>query len=342
MNFAADSSDHSLLIFYIPGDLTDSGHEIQSFAVALGARKKGMMIALPTGLLKDEFVAPGRVVEEDALLGPATTFEVDLILDDEFTGTAYFAGFKGEVVVADFANVLNLLRDYDPVTDSTEEIHSFHEVHHAAIPSAADLLAQAMNWVENEGASRVHFYSAREEPTTKAAESCCKVYDQCRPSRTAVGFASSGLFDHGSGSGRRNYEQATGRSDSSCICHSCRRARFFGHLSSYPQDATGISKTSIARTVRAPAKALQLLGPPPRTRASPKTSGPALLQFDEPLDPLKAPPETPEQILSQQSMALNALVSHLIQGGGNLGLDYHAGGTSSSSTKGTIRREKLQ
>ena len=168
MNFAADSSDHSLLIFYIPGDLTDSGHEIQSFAVALGARKKGMMIALPTGLLKDEFVAPGRVVEEDALLGPATTFEVDLILDDEFTGTAYFAGFKGEVVVADFANVLNLLRDYDPVTDSTEEIHSFHEVHHAAIPSAADLLAQAMNWVENEGASRVHFYSAREEPTTKA------------------------------------------------------------------------------------------------------------------------------------------------------------------------------
>ena len=141
VNFAADSSDHSLLVFYIPGDLTDSGHEIQSFAIPLVARKKRMMIAMPTGLLKDEFLAPGRVVEEDALLGPATTFEVDLILEDEFTGAAYPAGFKGEVVVADFANdVLNFLRDYDPVTDSTEEIHSFHEVHHAAIPSAVSLL----------------------------------------------------------------------------------------------------------------------------------------------------------------------------------------------------------
>ena len=89
-------------------------------------------------------------------------------------------------------------------------------------------------------------------------------------------------------------------------------------------------------------KALQLLGPPPRTWAFSVTSGLGHQLLDDPWDPLKAPPETPDQILSHQTMALNALVSHLVQGGDSIGLDYHAGGTSSSSTKGTIKREKLQ
>ena len=40
------------------------------------------------------------------------------------------------------------------------------------------------------------------------------------------------------------------------------------------------------------AKTLQLLGPPPRTRASPMTSGIALQPYDEPRNPLKNPPET--------------------------------------------------
>ena len=68
--------------------------------------------------------------------------------------------------------------------------------------------------------------------------------------------------------------------------------------------------------------------------ASPLTSGPALPQFDEPYDPLGAPPDPQDQILSQQTAALNALVSHLVQGGGEgLGVDYHGGGAASSSTK---------
>ena len=72
------------------------------------------------------------------------------------------------------------------------------------------------------------------------------------------------------------------------------------------------------------------------------TSGLGLGLLDEPYDPVKAPPETQEQILSQQAVALNALVSHLVQGGEGLSFDYHSGGAGSSSTRGAIKREKLQ
>ena len=47
--------------------------------------------------------------------------------------------------------------------------------------------------------------------------------------------------------------------------------------------------------------------------------------------------------LSQQSAALTALVSHLIQGGDSFGLEASGStGASSSSTRGTLKREQLQ
>ena len=247
-------------------------------------------VNFPTGLLKDEFLAPGRVVEEDALLGPATTFEVDLILEDEFTGAAYPAGFKSEVVVADFANdVLSLLRDYDPVTDSTEEIHSFHEVHHAAIPSAADLLAQAMNWVENEGASRVHFYSAREEPMTKAVSAPKKaaakrltnaaLAEQLSALQAQVSLIVAQQAEGGEAMNRQLAEVTA--PTSATPAGGLVSLGTSAVIPKVPPVSQGLQSPGTART---PAKALQLLGPPPRTRTSPKTSGPTLPQFDEPLD----------------------------------------------------------
>ena len=106
-----------------------------------------------------------------------------------------------------------------------------------------------------------------------------------------------------------------------------------------PAVSLGLQTPVVSKTA---SKALQMLGPPPKTRASPVISGLGLGQFDEPYDPVSAPAETPDQILSQQAVALNALVSHLVQGGDGLSLDFHSGGASSSSTKGTIKREKLQ
>ena len=102
-------------------DMTEEGVETQSFAIPLVSRKKGMMLALPVGLIKSGLLSPGGPIDEDALVGPSHTFEVDSILEDEFTGAPYSAGTKVDVLVADFSNdILPLLRDYDPVSDSED------------------------------------------------------------------------------------------------------------------------------------------------------------------------------------------------------------------------------
>ena len=81
------------------------------------------------------------------------------------------AGFKGEVAVVDFSNdilseFLSCLRDYDPVTDATEEVLGIHETNPQAIRAAAELLALGL---KSETAARTHFYSARDEPVHKVA-----------------------------------------------------------------------------------------------------------------------------------------------------------------------------
>lgn len=86
-----------------------------------------MILAMPIGLLKDELMAPGRVVDEDALVSPTSIFEIDMILEDEFARALYPAGFKSDVVMVDFStDVLSFLRDYNPVTASIEEVQCSH------------------------------------------------------------------------------------------------------------------------------------------------------------------------------------------------------------------------
>ena len=166
--FAASTLDHSLLVVHLSDELTESGLEVQAFAVPLIARRKGMMIAMPIGLLKQTVLTSSGPIDDEALLGPSRSFEVDLLVEDETSGTSYPSGARGEVLVVDFSNdILPFLRDYDPVTDSTEEIACFDDHHPNAIPAAADLLNLVLMWAETDTASRTHFYSARDEPMTK-------------------------------------------------------------------------------------------------------------------------------------------------------------------------------
>ena len=86
--FAATSTDHSLLVLHLAEELTESGTELQMFAVPLVARKKGMLLAIPMGLLKSSLMFPEGPIDEEALVGPSCVFEVDMILEDEFTGAS--------------------------------------------------------------------------------------------------------------------------------------------------------------------------------------------------------------------------------------------------------------
>ena len=277
-------------------------------------------------------------------IGPSHVFEVDMILEDEFAGASYAAGFKSDILVVDFSDdVLNYLREYDPVTDSTEVVHGFHDVHTQAIPSPSDLLAMVLSWAESEVLPCVQFYSAREEPRVKTPQTPKKAPAK-RLTNAALAVQVSQLSaqvsllvaQQSKAVQNAGNPQVVGLTNAARVTEPGVLAPT-GPVPKMPPVSQGLQAPG---PPRAPAIALQLLGPPPKTRTSPLTSGPGL--FEEPYDPIQAPPNTPEQILSQQSVALNALVSHLIQGGDSIGLDLPSGGASSSSTRGTAKREKLQ
>ena len=92
------------------------------------------------------------------------------MVDEDEAGTIFQAGFRSEVLIIDFSDdVLTHLREYDPVTDSLEEIYSFSEASPTALPALPDLVAAAHAWAEEEGAARLHFDCARDEPVPKTS-----------------------------------------------------------------------------------------------------------------------------------------------------------------------------
>lgn len=109
------------------------------------------------GIFQEEFLSPLGGFSEDALLGPSTTFEVDIILEEDELGNVFSSGFKSEVLVADFTNsVLPFLREYEPVTDSLIDVVSFSENAPNAMPAAQELLSMALTWATGAD-GRVHF-----------------------------------------------------------------------------------------------------------------------------------------------------------------------------------------
>ena len=340
--FASQHADPSLLVMTVPSEMTAGGISIQAFAVPLDARRGGVLLALPTGLFPLSLTSPTAGFEDEDMIGPSTIIDVDMVDEDDL-GNVYAPGFQSSIYVGDFANsVLAMLREYDLVTDSLSDIIPFSEGYPTALPSAPELLSAALSWASSE-AGRVHFYSAREEPDPSSKST--------PPKKAAAKRVTTAVLA----------EQVASLSAQVALLTASRPAepppQTGGTIPGLPQRSSAIhvpgpsglagtnppkvppvshGLSTPART--SPAKALQLIGPPPRTRMSP-----ILALQDEHQEPLKAPPETIENSLSQQSAALTALVSHIIQGGEGLGLEAQGStGVASSSTRGTIKRDQLQ
>ena len=309
---AAENSDPSLLILNVPAEISTSGGDLQVFACPVDLRRGGMLLVIPVGVIRDDILAGGAMAGEDDLFGPSRVFEVDMTDEDE-SGAIFLAGFQSEVLVLDTTDaVLDYLREYDPVTDSLEAITPFSDGLATALPSMPDLLALAKTWAREETVARIHFYSAREEPLGKTAPAKKAAAKRVTNATLAEQVASLSA----------QVALLTAKQDQSASAE----------IPKLP-GALGCLQTPARLT---PAKALQMVGPPP-CESQPRAGGP-----DEPLDPLRAPKDPTEIALSQQSAALTALVTHLIQGNDPFGLDTSTSGATSSSTKGTLRRERLQ
>ena len=118
--------DPSLLVLDLPNDLSASGEACQIFAVPLFARRGGLLLAVPDGMISPGlFAADEGHQTGESLIGPGDTFNASLYEDTDEGLVAI--GLEGVVQVFDAADaLLQQIREYDPVTDSTEPIRPFH------------------------------------------------------------------------------------------------------------------------------------------------------------------------------------------------------------------------
>eukprot|EP00435_Cladocopium_sp_Y103_P024821 s4510_g6.t1 len=305
-----------------------------------------MLLAIPAGVL-DEEAFPVHSADEEHMVGPAKTLHDIALFEEEETPSGALqvirTGVTCSVVVCDFLDsVLAYLHEYDPVTDVSLDLVPFEIGRPGAIPLHSELVAPALEWARGELESRVLFYSAREEqeeapppiatPKRAAAKRVTTAFLAEQVSEISAQMAV--LMKQHATAEAGQYPKTLGQP-----------SRPVGHAAEPKISSPGFRMPALSNRLNPPSPPLpgqrtRLIGPPPKVKA---------IQANTPM-----PPEEPYNLfedaagqdpalaaLTQQSAALTALVAHLVSQDGNLDLSNISGATS-SSTKGTLKREKLQ
>eukprot|EP00435_Cladocopium_sp_Y103_P072261 s203_g39.t1 len=162
----AVAGDASTLVLTI----TDSfGEEDkQYYAVPIAVRDGGVLLAVPLGTFSPEDLQGGQTAEEEAVIGPSTVLTMELLEEDESL-VVHATGVYAEVLCVDCSDgILPTIREYDPVTDSSEPIIPFSEEVPLGLPHVSASFAEINAWAES-AAARTSFYSARDEPVPAPA-----------------------------------------------------------------------------------------------------------------------------------------------------------------------------
>ena len=337
----ASRGDPSLLVWKVSGEISHGGGEIQAFVIPLMARAGGMLLAVPQHVLSDSALMDAAFDEEGSVLGPSREFSAELIAESD-EGNEFAVGIQQSFIVVDVVDqILEAVREYDPVTDSTEEIVCFSSERPDALVAVGDLLPDVNSWLENitGDQGRLNFYSAREEQELVPAP---------KPKKSATKKVTTAVLAEQMSAVMAQLQFLTSQQE----MMSKQQGPFADHVPGHPLGATVApklpnvsagAKPSSPTTVR---KALSLVGPPPKTRG-------ILEAEDVPgaaagLESAGALPggggdaqASMVAAINQQSMALTSLVAHLASGDA-LGDLQGSSSSTSVSTKGVMRREKMQ
>ena len=339
----AKGGDPSLLVWRVPATLTEEGADgIQFYALPLMSRPGGALFALPDKSLSADMMLDAMMREEPGLVGPSREFTAQLIMEDDSGSGVIELGVSSTFIVVDLEDsVLTDMREYDPVTDSTEDIFPFSQTEPNALPKVVTALPLVAEWIENLAHERLNFYSAREEPELPALPSSKRAAQKKAAKPTIAGLSAQLLTV------QQQLQAVMAHQETLVVAGQ--------QLSGPAAPAAGLRGGAVPVTMPAlssgltagiaPKVAASLLGPPPKTRAAAEQSAADAGQSAVPIQggPGFAGEMTMAQTLSQQSLALTQLVAHLTGG------DPMADLTSSSNltglsfgTKGVARREKLQ
>jgi len=336
-------------LYVLSWPLGVGGEKKEAFVIPVFARRNGVLLAVPLDFLPQEVLTAGLNAEASDPVGPSVVIQCPGVQESD-NGEEVPVGLEISCLLVDFSEEIKMnLREFDPVTDTSPILHFWPDLPET-LPLSASLLEQALDWISKESDSRVHYYSATEEPTqpvfvqpgTKKAPlkpkkvTTAVLADQIALLTDAVPALTSQMeqlrADHARLEGVVTKGQETSRP---------------AHQMDFPAPATP-GKLDIQGFAKA-------IGLPPRTKTSTPLRQMARSPFreDEPVAqpdqdgfqpaqhvPPGGVPGEATQALIQQSQAMTGLVAHLI--GQDSFVDLSSGSSSSLSTKGTAKREKLQ
>ncbi|CAK9000709.1 Retrovirus-related Pol polyprotein from transposon TNT 1-94, partial [Durusdinium trenchii] len=347
----AEVGEPSLLIFSIPSEISRSGENGQAYAQPLLSREGGVLVDLLVESLSLEALSAAQQADDQDLLGPSYVVTVGLCEEDEF-GQIYSIDHEVQVLLVDLSDsALQAFREYDPVTDSLEELQAYDDHHPAALPLSASLVSLAKQWTEDLGQSRLNFYSAREELETQSvAPKTPGQPKKAAPKRLTNAALAEQVAALATQVQALTALQQMPRPRPETAAPSAAPAggqRLGLGLGPYPQmPALGQGFAHLGRPKDAAVKAAaSLLGPPPKTQKKPAVPAlPEEVARDEPQDPFQQAADPMLAALSLQSTALTSLVAHLAGHSTDPLIDLQGGSisSSSSSTRGVARREKMQ
>ena len=307
----------------------------------------GLLIAIPKGVVSEEALLDANLLEDDGIVGPSKEFEAELLEEPE-EGAPFRTGVRCPFLVLDVsAEVLPLLREYDPVTDMHEVVRPFSEDRPQDLPEVRDVLEEVTLWISSITDGRLNFYSAREEPVPTASSkkpAPKRITNNQIASQLAALAAQVQLL----ASQQEVMQKAQNAKSSDHLAPSAGHVPDRG-LGIYPTSKIPALSASLGAVPQTTAKQLTgLIGPPPNTKSLAEV--PNVPSVDPPAElgstPLQAPESSDMQnivsAISQQSLAITHLVSHLTSG--DAIADLQSGGSTgvSTSTKGVARRERMQ
>lgn len=347
----AEVGEPSLLVFSIPSEISKSGDNEQVFALPILSRDSGFLIAVPIESFSHDALLAAQSADDQDLIGPSHVCVAGLCEEDD-SGAAVQLDQETHVLLIDVSDLaLEALREYDPVTDSLEDIQTFEDTFPAALPVSAALTVAAKTWAEEVGHARLNFYSAREEqeylqlPAKQSAAT--KKAPAKRMTNAALSEQVTLLAAQVQALASLQEQQRVPTRAPVTSAGDAQGLSGGGGRGPYPQMpplSQSFAKMGPPRG-QAVQKVAALLGPPPKTR---QKANPAALEdektVEEPSDPFAASSDPVLAALSQQSSALTSLVAHLTAHNADPLLDLQPGGGSgsSSSTRGVARRERMQ
>eukprot|EP00438_Fugacium_kawagutii_P022744 Skav214758 [mRNA] locus=scaffold1230:82860:84742:+ [translate_table: standard] len=324
--------------------------DVQVFALPLLSRKGGSLFAVPDGALSQEAIMDGLM--QEGLLGPSRDFNALLCVEDEMGQVTDLTESVSFLIIDLDDSMLAQMREYDPVTDSTEFIRPYDQDHADALPKVQTILGEVREWISQVASEKMHFYSAQEDPepvedppnpatskkpairkpprvtTASLSEKVDALQAQLQLLLAAQGNQSSGVPSKPSGLGG------------------------YAEVANGPVPGPLVAKvpplSASLQCGTLPKHARSLLGPPPKTKNAQESNVPAAEAAQALASSYSAMQSVPADpmisALTQQSMALTQLVAHLA--GGDPMTDLAASSSSASSmalnTKGVARREKMQ